>query len=145
MKKLGLLLILLLGCKPPQLSTDISDRNAYKLYESSYTDDEYKRITNTDSSFAFCIMNDQSELVSEPITFFVVNIKEKEKVLVSINEYHKVQWLDNENLLFTKYTGAPKSNKNLNKKPDSGISKYIFNVISKKIRPLVTEFDKSKP
>jgi hypothetical protein len=142
MKILGLLILLLVCCKSPQLSTDISNREAYKLFKENLTDDEYKVFTNTDSTYALCILNDQSEKVSEPVSFFIVNIKQKEKILVSINEYHKARWIDNENLIFTVYSGVVNQDKSLLNKPKKNYVEYIYNVSSKQIRSLETPYDK---
>jgi hypothetical protein len=142
MRKLGLLILLLVSCKSPQLSTDTNNRQAFNIYKENLEGDAYKIFVNSNSSYALCILNDLSEKVSEPITFLIVNIKEKEKVLVSINKYHNARWIDNENLIFTLHSGAPKNDRSMKSKPQKSYTEYIYNVISKQIRPLETEYDK---
>ncbi len=127
--------LIFFGCKTLSISHDLNDREACRLLKQAEEETEkYSVNFNADSTYALCILNDNSQLVSEPITFIIVGVDRKEKVLVSINEYHRARWLDNENLLFTSYSEAPNSGRNINKMPGSGIRKYIFNVISKQIR-----------
>ncbi len=136
MYRIFLSLFIVAGCKALVLSDELNDRETNKLFlQAKKSQGEYSVWYNADSTYALCIANDQSEILQEPISFFIINIRAKEKVLISINEYHKAQWLDHENLLFKVYSGAPNSGRNMNKMPGSGIRKYIFNVTSKQIRP----------
>jgi hypothetical protein len=139
MKKSILLFLFLLACKPPQLSTNMNDRDAFLIYKNAYESEEYKVFPNNDSTFALCILNDGSERVSEPVSFFIINLSKKEKTTVSINEYHKVRWIDNENLIFSFYSGTPKNNRN---SIDDGKKEYIFNVLTKRLIATKTPYDK---
>ena len=135
--------IAIIGCSPILLTPGLTNHESYQLYHRAQKGDSmYTLKYNSDSTYALCILNDNSELASEPISFLVVNIQARNKVFISINEYHKAEWLDNENLLLTSYLGVPSFSRNLNKKPESNFTEYIFNVISKKIQLRNSETEK---
>jgi hypothetical protein len=131
-----ILLFLLSACKTIQLSSGLTDQEAYRLYkETMRSDSVYNVKFNQDSSFAICILNDGSDTVSEPISFFVIDIHGRKKALVSLNEYHKAEWMDSDKIRLIKITGMPDMNRNLNKNPKSNFKVAIFDVTSGQLQP----------
>ena len=130
-----ILLIALCGCKPITLTTDLNDRDTYRLFRQSKENNTVYNIRyNSDSTFALCILNDQSELVSEPVSFFIIDLSSRKKVLVSLNEYHKAEWIDSRNVRMVFYSGITNFSRDINKKPGSNSKEFIFNVISKQVQ-----------
>jgi hypothetical protein len=95
---------------------------------------DYSLCYNADSSFVISTLEDNSQMISEPVSFLVINLKDREKVMVSIKEYHKVTWIDKDNILLVKYLGVPDNNQNLTRKPVSNRIEYILNVPTKELR-----------
>jgi hypothetical protein len=121
----------LIGCKPIQLTSGLNDHEAFKLYRQAVKSDSTYFINyNPDSTYAICILNDGSDMVSEPISFFIVDIKDRREVLASINEYHKAEWIDNSQVKLTTYKGIGNFSRDLNKNMGSNFKETIFNVIS---------------
>jgi hypothetical protein len=128
-------LLLLFACKTLTLATELNDRETYQLYQQAIGNDTLYTIRyNPDSTYALCILNDKSDLVSEPISFFIVNVASREKVLISLNEYHKAAWIDSRNVSLVSYSGIANHSRELNKKPVGGFMEYIFNVTSGDIK-----------
>ena len=131
----GIFLLFFIGCRSIQLTSELNDRDAFRLYRQAVKEnDTYLIKYNADSTLALCILNDSSDLVSEPISFFIVNIKGREKILVSINEYYKADWIDTENVRLSSFTGLPDIQRGMNKIPKSNIKTVIFNVTSKQLQ-----------
>jgi hypothetical protein len=127
-------LVLLIACKTLTLTSGLNDRETYRLYGQAIGNDTLYTIKYcSDSTYALCILNDRSDMVSEPISFFIVDLSSREKVLISLNEYHKAAWLDSRNVRLVSYSGITNHSGELNKKPVGGLREYIFNVTSKEI------------
>jgi hypothetical protein len=140
---IGIFLLVAFACKPLILTPEITNRECYRLYrQAAKGDSTYIIKYNPDSTYALCILNDNSELAAEPISFFIVDITTGEKALVSINQYHKAKWIDNEHVLLTTYLGIGNLSRGIKKKPGSNFNESIFNVISKRIESYKSETEK---
>jgi hypothetical protein len=139
----ALFLLTITGCNPLSLTPELSNRETYRLFRQATENDTLYNIRyNPDSTFALCILNDQSELVSEPISFFIIDIDLKKKVLVSLNEYDKAHWLDSRNVRLVSYSGISNHSRELNKKPVGGLRENIFNVTSGEIKLYIPQPEK---
>jgi hypothetical protein len=124
--------IFVYACAAPILYSGMSDRKVNHLFREIVKGKaNYKIKYNPDSTYALCILNDNSELAAVPLTFFILDIQSGKKVLISIKEYQRISWIDKENLLFSNYKDAPNLDRIPNKKPDSNYQEFIFNVTSK--------------
>jgi hypothetical protein len=125
----------LCACTPHALTVDLTSRETYRLFRQATENDTLYSIRyNPDSTFALCILNDQSDMVSEPISFFILNLSSREKVLISLNEYHKAAWLDSRNVRLVTYSGISNHSRELNKKLVGSGREYIFNVTSGELK-----------
>ena len=128
--------IIISACSPVLLTRDMTDAQAYKLYRhAQQQSNEYFLSYNPDSTYVICTVNDSSQLVMQPITFLVVNLQDREKTLVSINEYHKTQWLDNSDILLVRYSGIANFDRSLKSRSMDNRIEYIFNVQTKELLP----------
>ncbi len=128
--------MIIIGCSSIKISQEISDNKAYKLYRTALQEeDNYFLTFNNDSSYVICTFNDSSQITVQPITFLVVNLQDKEKTLVSINEYHKARWLDNATILLVRYSGIANFDRSFNNKTRYNRIEYTFNVLTKEVKP----------
>jgi len=129
-----IILGMILACSPVQLTQELNNTRAMKLYRNAVNEQEkYILSYNTDSSFVICTLKDNSQMVSEPVSFLVINLDDKEKVVVSLKEYHRAGWIDQDNILLTKYLGVPNFDRTLKGKPNNNRIEYILNVRTKEI------------
>ena len=125
---------IILACSPVQLTQELNNARSMKLYRNAIGEpDKYNLNYNTDSSFVICMLKDNSEMVSEPVSFLVINLDDKEKVVVSVKEYHRTMWIDQDNILLTKYLGVPVFERTVTGKPGDNRIEYILNVRTKEI------------
>ena len=130
-----ILLGIILACSPVQLSQDLSNSGAMKIYRNASDENEKYTLTyNTDSSFVICTLNDNSQMVSEPVSFLVVNLNKKEKVFVSMKEYHRARWIDLNTIVLVKFLGVPNIDRNLTRKPISNRMEYVLDVHTKELK-----------
>lgn len=130
-----LLCLIIAACAPAKLTNEINSAQAVHFYKNALQQpDKFFFSYNSDSSYVICTVNDSSQLVSQPITFLVVNIVDKKKSLVSINEYHKAQWIDSLDILLIRYSGIANFNRSLQGEVRDNRSEYIFNVLTNEIK-----------
>ena len=123
-----------LSCSPVLLTSEISNNQSLKLYREALQDPErYFLDYNDDSTYVICTLNDSSQLISQPVSFIVVNLTDKEKVFVSIKEYHKAQWIDSRNIRLVKYSGMVKFDRSIESKRMNNTIKYHLNVLTKEL------------
>ena len=132
-----LLCFIAAACAPVQLTSEMNNARAVRYYKNALQQPEKFFLSyNSDSSYVICTVNDSSQLVSQPITFLVVNLADKKKSLVSINEYHKARWIDNSNILLIRYSGIVNFNRSLEGTSHDNHSEYTFNVLTNEIKPI---------
>ncbi len=135
MKQYFILFVLLfcISCKSVVIDSQISNKEACRIYRSVLSGSEdYEINHNADSTFAICMDKIDPVLAHEKHSFIVFDIKTKSVVFQSIREYNKVEWIDDQNILLVKYLGIEKRDKSSLQQGSSQI-RYVFNVISKEI------------
>ncbi len=123
-------LVFCISCKPLALNSEITDKGAYRFYKSVSKGSElYETKYNADSTYVICFQMSDPRIPNESISFLIVNAVAKSKVFQSMKEYNKAEWIDNQNILLTKYSGIEKRDKKTGLTMGNQI-KYIFNVNS---------------
>jgi len=99
------LTLIMVSCKSLQISSDLDDKAAFRLYQQTLkAKNDLSILYNADSSYAVCVKQAVAEEPA-PVSFVVVNIKGRSKILVSQNSYLGVFWIDLHTLGFEKRMG----------------------------------------
>lgn len=126
--------ILFYACKPVQLSAELSNHEAKKLYQlAKENTTDFTLNFNSDSLYAICQYTGKEYVFGKPVSFFVYNIKDKKMCWVSIKEYDKAEWKDSYTIRLTHYSGIPKGNSLQDYSSADGVKVLLLNVKTKEL------------